>query len=1074
MDGYVPTQIIHGPGSGSPFPKVPGFVIVRALGRGGMSDTYLAHVEDNQNKQVVIKAELAEGDSTGFLANEAAVLEKLGHPGIIKLHPLPGNEGQWVGRTKVDGAAYSYILLKYMSGGSLQDRLNRPINPLAERSENDPLSLARIVDIMDQLAEAIDYAHSKDVLHLDLKPSNILFSLSGRRVVISDFGIAQTESVQEGIREGVIGTASYMAPERLDEGEFDARADIFSLGVILAEMLLGSTLDLAEHEFRIPTVTLGALPGVFRGIVLKATSGEPEQRYKTAASLVADLGRAQRRFELQRNLIKRARPLTKPSLWLGGIILLAADVLFGLWFLVTEVYTWLESLIRPPLALLTGFPAITVAVLVVLHAIAFWIYRRWREPAYAPVFYPPPMPLTPMPYPSPPPFAPAPIPSTPTSQKLAAETRPAPMPASLSPSERIPPKKVSDSLDSNPLASIIVLKGRQERIRYGLTGSRITIGRLHYNDIVFPDPTVSLEHAAISRQGDEFILYDLGSSNGTYVNSERVVQHVLQNEDQIVIGGTVLVFQHTEAYRTLQLFDSSWAEFIHAINRTDEERFQKASERISGLLADVLNLPRPPCVPCSDWRSIFMFDAGVIFAHLRFPDRLPVVFSADDAPAWDDIERLCHELKRAVETPVSHMLLVLPIEQVRDTDINPLLIAAQAHSFTLTIASRQEIKNVLLSHDSQRTLRRLVLAHTQLGGGFSPFVETGPATESMFFGRERELKDITARGISRSFGIIGGRRIGKTSILLHLHRFRLPEFGFRSIYHDCSTTTSYETFLSTAIRDWRPEPPPDTPITFGDLLQSPVDDKPLVLLLDEADKLVPVERANAWPLFSALRALANSGRARFVLSGERILREALRDPTSPLFNCADEMLIGRLDYRAVWELVTQPMKQLELEPVDEKEIVDSIWDFTSGHPNIVQRLCHRLIVQLGRGTSHITLDDVKAVVKDPGFQRDAFLNTYWEAATPLEKIISLLLATDDQVHTLPAIRGALDVRCNLHPTAREVDNALQCLVDLRSILSRTPTGYEFAVEAFPRVVAGTMTLDDMLDILTEEYQEHKE
>jgi len=116
---------------------------------------------------------------------------------------------------------------------------------------------------------------------------------------------------------------------------------------------------------------------------------------------------------------------------------------------------------------------------------------------------------------------------------------------------------------------------------------------------------------------------------------------------------------------------------------------------------------------------------------------------------------------------------------------------------------------------------------------------------------------------------------------------------------------------------------------------------------------------------------------------------------------------------------------------------------------------------------------VNAVIEDPGFQREDFLSTYWEAATSLEKIISLLMADDKDVRTLRTARQALAERCNLRPKAREVDDALQRLVDLRSILKRTPTGYEFAVEAFPRVVAGTMTLDDMLEVLVEDYVEEQ-
>jgi hypothetical protein len=182
-----------------------------------------------------------------------------------------------------------------------------------------------------------------------------------------------------------------------------------------------------------------------------------------------------------------------------------------------------------------------------------------------------------------------------------------------------------------------------------------------------------------------------------------------------------------------------------------------------------------------------------------------------------------------------------------------------------------------------------------------------------------------------------------------------------------------------------------------------------------------------------------------------------------------------LDYRAVKELVTRPMEQLEIELVDKKVLVDRIWAFTSGHPNIVQRLCRRLIERLNDlDTRRITLESVNAVIEDPGFQRDDFLSTYWEAATPLERIISLLMADYENARSLRSVRRIIENRCKLQPSARKIDEALQRLVDLRSILKRTPTGYEFAVKAFPRVVAGTMTLNDMLMILTEEYQEQGE
>jgi hypothetical protein len=252
-------------------------------------------------------------------------------------------------------------------------------------------------------------------------------------------------------------------------------------------------------------------------------------------------------------------------------------------------------------------------------------------------------------------------------------------------------------------------------------------------------------------------------------------------------------------------------------------------------------------------------------------------------------------------------------------------------------------------------------------------------------------------------------------------------------------------------------------------------DKPFVLLLDETDKIVPSDQKSGWHFFNTLRALANSGQAQIILTGERTLRGALRDSRSPLFNFPNELPIGCLSYQAVEELITQPMRDLEIELPAKTATIHRIFEFTSGHPNVVQRLGSRLVERLNElDTRRITLEDVNTVIEDPGFQRDDFLSTYWEAATPLEKIISLLMADEARVRTLTNTQRLLEKRCGLHPSAGEIDDAFQRLVDLRSILKRTPTGYEFAVKAFPRVVAGTMTLNDMLMILTEEYEEQGE
>ena len=282
---------------------------------------------------------------------------------------------------------------------------------------------------------------------------------------------------------------------------------------------------------------------------------------------------------------------------------------------------------------------------------------------------------------------------------------------------------------------------------------------------------------------------------------------------------------------------------------------------------------------------------------------------------------------------------------------------------------------------------------------------------------------------------------------------RLPAIGFRALYFNCEPV-KYEEFWTRKIKDWQPDSAPAFPQTFSELLPTPPTDKPLVLLLDEADKLVPEDRERGWPIFKQLRDVANSGDAQFVLSGESTLLQALQDPHSPLFNFANRIALSRLDPRAVEHLVTQPMKQLDIEFVDEATVVNAIYEFTSGHPNVVQRLCIRLIKRINDlEVRRITPDDVKAVVQDPEFLKEDFLDTYWEGATRLEKIISLLMANDAACNTLRALQQTLSDRYKLAPKTREIQNALQRLVNLRSILKRLPEGYAFAVTAFPQVVA---------------------
>jgi hypothetical protein len=207
-----------------------------------------------------------------------------------------------------------------------------------------------------------------------------------------------------------------------------------------------------------------------------------------------------------------------------------------------------------------------------------------------------------------------------------------------------------------------------------------------------------------------------------------------------------------------------------------------------------------------------------------------------------------------------------------------------------------------------------------------------------------------------------------------------------------------------------------------------------------------------------------------VVCGEQTLRNAIRDALGPLFNFPNEIVLGPLQIQDVTKLVTIPMDARKIQLVEKDEIVKRIYEVSGGHPSVVQRLCSRLIERMNQHAIHrIELKDIEDVIADPNFRRVDFLDTYWQAASPLEKIISLLMAEDQTLTSANVIWDTLKGRFKLQLLKRDVDSALRYLVDLRSILEETPDGFKFKAKAFPQMVSKKSTLKDLLESSVEEY-----
>lgn len=256
--------------------KIGRYLIKSELGRGGMATVY--HAYDPQfEREVAIKVLPLEFLEDHTLRErfhrEARTLASLEQSAIVPVYDL-GEEG-----------SQPYIVMRFMSGGSLADRI-----------KNGPIPARDVSKYIQRLGAALDVAHARGIIHRDLKPANILFDQFGEPF-ISDFGIAHI--AQEGLQTltgaSIIGTPAYMSPEQVQADKtVDSRSDLYALGIITYEMLTGKMPFQAETPAKVmmmhilqapPRVSreLSEFPPELDNVIEKVLAKSPDQRYATGA-----------------------------------------------------------------------------------------------------------------------------------------------------------------------------------------------------------------------------------------------------------------------------------------------------------------------------------------------------------------------------------------------------------------------------------------------------------------------------------------------------------------------------------------------------------------------------------------------------------------------------------------------------------------------------------------------------------------------------------------------------------------------------------------------------------------------
>lgn len=270
------------------------YVIQEVLGRGAMGVVYRAH-DPIIDREVALKtlrldidSEMTEEFRERFF-REARAAGRLSHPSIVTIHDVGEDESSGV----------VFIAMEMIRGRNLREMFRQGKRPRASEA-------ARIVS---EVAAALDYAHSMGVVHRDIKPANVLITDKGT-VKIADFGVARLESSNLTVEGQFIGTPNYMSPEQITGQPVDGRSDIFSLGVVLFELLTGIkpfagktmaevTHNIVQKPCPIPSTLQPGLPAAFNPILLKCLNKDPDQRFQSGADLARVLA------ALARSLVQR-------------------------------------------------------------------------------------------------------------------------------------------------------------------------------------------------------------------------------------------------------------------------------------------------------------------------------------------------------------------------------------------------------------------------------------------------------------------------------------------------------------------------------------------------------------------------------------------------------------------------------------------------------------------------------------------------------------------------------------------------------------------------------------------------
>ena len=257
------------------------YQIIRMIGEGGMANVYLAHdtILDRDVAVKILRGDLADDEKfVRRFQREAISASSLSHPNIVEMYDVGEDDGQY------------YIVMEYVEGKTLKSLIKR----------RGALTLPEVIDIMLQLTSAVACAHDSYIIHRDIKPQNVLIKEDGT-VKITDFGIAMALNSNELTQtNSVMGSVHYLPPEQANGSGATIKSDIYSLGILMFELLTGNlpfkgenAVEIAIKQMRekIPSVCEinPHIPQSVENIILKACAKNPKNRYDNVLEMHDDI-----------------------------------------------------------------------------------------------------------------------------------------------------------------------------------------------------------------------------------------------------------------------------------------------------------------------------------------------------------------------------------------------------------------------------------------------------------------------------------------------------------------------------------------------------------------------------------------------------------------------------------------------------------------------------------------------------------------------------------------------------------------------------------------------------------------